>query len=81
MPINPRTKITLLLIAAIIFALTSAVALVGAFQAHQQNENAKSYIAQAVIYFSLCIVFVSVARIIKRKASQSEQGDSSNKSQ
>ena len=78
MPINPRTKITLLRIAVIVFALNSAVALVGAYEAHQENKNVKSYIAQAVIYFAVCIAFV---RIIKRKARQAEQGDSSNKSQ
>jgi len=74
MPVNPKTKVTLLRIAAILFALAGGAALVSAFGDHQ-----RTHIAQSVMYFSLCIVFLSVARI-KRKANQSQQGDSSNKS-
>jgi hypothetical protein len=72
MPLNPRTRITLLRIAAIIFALTAGHALFMAYQAHQQNEKERTYIAQTVIYGSLCIVFLSVARR-KRRAIQADE--------
>jgi hypothetical protein len=76
MPINRRTKVTLIRITALLFALSGGVALVAAFSAHQQNEDAKPYIKQAVMWSSLGIVFLAVARI-KRKTNPSEQGDSS----
>ena len=75
MPINPRTKVTLLRISAILFALAGVCAVVAAFE-----DRPRGRIAQAVLWFSLCIVFLSIARN-KRKAIQSEQEESSNKSQ
>ena len=75
MPVSSKTKVTLARIVAILFALAGGIALVAAFEDHK-----RTHIAQSVIWFSLCIVFLSVARI-KRKANQSEQEDSSNKSQ
>jgi hypothetical protein len=56
-----------------LFALAGGCALVAAFE-----DPRRARIAQAVLWFSLCIVFLSIARI-KRKAIQSEQGDSSKK--
>jgi hypothetical protein len=76
MPLNPRTRITLLRIAAITFALTAGHALFMAYQAHQQNEKTRSYIARTVIYASLCIVFIGVARR-KRRAIQADENASS----
>jgi hypothetical protein len=72
---NPKTKVTLSRIAALLFALAGGVALVAAFQDHK-----RTHMAQAVLWFSLCIVFLSAGRNA-RKTIQSEQGDSSKKSQ
>ena len=76
MPLNPKAKVTLLHIPAILFALAGACALVAAFEDHK-----RTHIAQSVLWFSLCIVFLANARRNKRKAIQSRQGDSSNTSQ
>ena len=75
MPLNPKTRVTLVRIAAILYALAGGCALLAALEDHK-----RSHIAQTVLWFSLSVVFLSVARI-KRKAIQSQQGDSSNKSQ
>jgi uncharacterized membrane protein len=75
MPVKLKTKVTLLRIAAVLYALAGGLALVAA-----SEDRPRARIAQAVLWFSLCIVFLSIARI-KRKANQSEQYDSSNKSQ
>lgn len=75
MPVQPKTKVTLLRIAAVLYALTGGLALVAAFE-----DRPRARIAQAVMWFSLCIVFLSIARI-KPRANQSEQENSSNKSQ
>ncbi len=80
MPINPRTKVTLLRISASLFALAGTVALVTGFLALQQHEHGQTYMAQAAIYFSACTVFLSVARIKERKAPESGEEDSSDKS-
>ena len=77
MPLNPRTRITLLRITAIIFALAAGHALFMAYEAHQQNEKARTYIAQAMIYATLCIVFISVAARRKRRAIQADKDASS----
>ena len=74
MPVKPKTKVTLLRIAAALYALTGALALVAAFE-----DRPRARIGQAVLWFSLCIVFLSIARI-KRRANPSEQANSSNKS-
>jgi hypothetical protein len=72
MPVKPRTRITLLRIAAIIFALNAIFALAAAYEAHQRNEKARTYIARTVLYASLCIVFLNVSRI-RRKAIQADE--------
>jgi len=77
MPANPNTKVTLLLIPAILFALAGVSALVAAFG---DSPHPRARIARVVMWFSFSIVFFSVASR-KRKAIHSEQGDSSNKSQ
>ena len=77
MPANPRTKVTLLRIAAILFALSSAVAAFTAYSAHQSGEHAAIYVKQSVIWLSLCVVFLSVARI-KARASQPQKDVSPN---
>ena len=76
MSMNPKTKVTLSRIAALLFALAGGVALVAAFQDHK-----RTHMAQAVLWFTLCIVWLSAGRRNARKAIQSEQGDSSKKSQ
>jgi hypothetical protein len=76
MPINDKTKVTLVRIAAIFYAIAGGFALVAAFEDHK-----RTHIAQSVLWVSLCIVFLANARRNKRKAIQSRQGDSSNKSQ
>jgi len=76
MPVKLKTKVTLLRIAAVLSALAGGLALVAAFEDHK-----RTHIAQSVLWFSLCIVFLANARRNKRKAIQSQQGDSSNKSQ
>ena len=78
MPLNPRTRITLLRIAAIIFALTAGHALFMAYQAHQQNEKARAYIAQTVIYASLCIAFITIARRKRREIQADENASPKN---
>ena len=80
MPIKPRTKVTLLRFCAGLFALSGALALVAGIEAQRQHEHGKSYMAQAAIQFSLCTVFLSVARIKARKARESGEEDSSDKS-
>ena len=75
MPVKARTTITIFRVAAMIFALTASFSLVSAYQAHQRSEMARSYIAQTAIYFSLCIVFLSVARL-KRRAIQADENAS-----
>ena len=75
MSMNPKTKVTLSRIAALLFALAGGVALVAAFEDHK-----RTHMAQAVLWFALCIVWLSAGRNT-RKAIQSEQGDSSRKSQ
>ena len=74
MPVNPKTKVTLLRIVAILYAVAAVFAVVAAFE-----DRPRARIAQAVLWFSLCVIFLSAARI-KRKANQSHQGDSSNQS-
>jgi hypothetical protein len=69
MKVKPRTRITWLRIAAIIFALNSIFALAAAYEAHQRNGKMRTYIARTVLYASLCIVFLNVARI-RREAIQ-----------
>ena len=71
MPVHPKTKVKLLLIAAILNALAGGFSLLAAFEDHQRR-----HIAQCVMWFSLCIIFLSNARK-KRKAIQSGHGDSS----
>ncbi len=71
MPVKPNTKVTLLRIAAVLYALTRGLALAAAFE-----DRSRARIAQAVLWFSLCIVFLSVAARFKRKASQSKPEDS-----
>jgi hypothetical protein len=68
---SPKTAVTLLRIAAILFALSAGCALVAAYGAHQRGEHAATYIKQAVMYVSLCVVFISVAHMRKRRATQS----------
>ena len=63
MPINPRTKATLLRISASLFALSSALAAWVAYSAHQSGEPAAIYVKQSIIYLSMCVVFLSVAHI------------------
>ena len=77
MPINPRTKVTLLRIAASLFALSSAVAAFVAYSAHQSGEPAAIYVKQSVIWLSVCVVFISVAQI-KARASQPQKDVSPN---
>ena len=77
MPINPRTKVTLLRIAASLFALSSAVAAFVAYSAHQSGEPAAMYVKLSVIWLSVCVVFLAVARI-KAKASQPQKDVSPN---
>ena len=77
MPINPRTKVTLLRIAGILFALSGCVSAFVAYDAHQQGEPAAIYVKQSVIYISVCVVFFSVAGI-KAKASQPQKDVSPN---
>ena len=77
MPGKPQTRITLLRIAAIIFALNAIFALAAAYEAHQRNEKrAKTYIARTVLYASLCIVYLIVPQI-RRKAIQADEDASS----
>ena len=77
MPANPRTKVTLLRIAAILFALASAIAAFTAYSAHQSGEHAAIYVKQSVIYLSVCVVFLATARI-KAKAIQPQKNVSPN---
>ena len=72
MPVKARTVTMLFRIAAIIFALTAIFSLVAAYEAHQQGGKLRSYIARTVIYATLCIVFLSGARI-KRRAIQADE--------
>ena len=74
MPISPGTKVTVLLIPAILFAIAGICALVEAFE-----DPPRARFARTVTWFSLSIVFLSIARL-RHKRNQSEQGDSSNKS-
>jgi hypothetical protein len=76
MPIKPRTRITLLLIAAIIFALTAILSFLAFYEAYQAGEKTRTYLARAVLYASLCIVFLNVARI-RRRAIQADENASS----
>ena len=78
MPLNPRTRITLLRIVAIIFALVAGHALFMAYQAHQQNEKARTYIAQTVIYASVCIAFIRIARRKRREIQADENASPKN---
>jgi hypothetical protein len=72
MPISPRTRITLLRIAAIIFALNVVVTLLSAYEAHQAGKNARAYIARAVIWALPCIAFIRIARK-RRRAIQADE--------
>jgi hypothetical protein len=78
MPAKARTVITLFRIAAIIYALTAIASLVSAYEAHQRNEKARTYVAQAVTWFSLCIVFMSVAGIKGRAIPADENASPKN---
>ena len=71
MAFNPKTAATLFRIAAILFALVAGVDLLVAYDAHRTGERAAPYIKQAVMHASLCVVFISVAHIRKRRATQS----------
>ena len=71
MPFNPKTAAKRLRIAAIMFALVAGVDLLVAYDAHRLGEHWTIYIKQAVMSASLCIVFLSLARIRQRRAAQS----------
>jgi hypothetical protein len=58
-------------IAAVIFALTAILSLAAAYEAHQEGKKVWNYIARTGIYATLCIVFLSAARI-KRRAIQAD---------
>jgi len=77
MPSNPKAAAKLFRIAAILFALVAGVNLVVAYDAHRTGEHATPYIKQAVIYFSLTVVFLSVACIRERRATQSGEKSAS----
>ena len=71
MPSNPKTAVKRLRIAAILFALVAVVDLAVAYDAHRIGEHWTIYIQLAVIWASLCVVFLSLARMRQRRAAQS----------
>jgi hypothetical protein len=76
MLIKPRTRITLVRIAAIIFALNAIFSLAAFYEAHQAGQKTRTYLARTVLYASLCIVFLNGARI-RRRALQADENASS----
>jgi len=76
MPIKPRTRITLLRIVAIIFALNAVLSLLAFYEAYQAGEKTRTYLARTVLYTSLCIVWLIVART-RRRAIQGDENASS----
>jgi hypothetical protein len=78
MPIKPRTRITLLRIAAIIFALNVVITLFSAYEAHQEGKNTRGYIARAVIWAFPCIAFIRIAQKRRRAMQADEEASSKN---
>ena len=74
---NPKTAAKLFRSVAILFALVAGVDLFVAYDAHRLGAHWTIYIKQAVIYGSLCVVFLSAAHIRKSRATQSGKGTAS----
>ena len=78
MSLNPKTQLAILYIPPVIFGLMALDALYVAF-----TDPTRAHIMQAVLWFSLSVIFLSTATMARRRhiAHQSRQRDSSNESE
>ena len=65
---NNRTVAILCWIAGTLFALASGMNAFSAYREHQKNQPAGFYIAMAVTYTALCVVFLALGCVKSRKS-------------
>ena len=68
---NPKTAAKRFRVVAIVFAVVAVFLFAIAYDEHRIGERPNSAIAQGVAFLSLCVVFLSVARMRERRAAQS----------